>query len=123
MSTSLEDVITEQKIYQAKLEPALEGWVDDSNLNLLPPTKVVALEQIEVYRSQLLLTVTAIAANEALLKSVYPNLPVAEIEPAVFIDLKNNSDTILAALKQTKIAPTPEKLGGPIFTQIVPKDS
>lgn len=87
----------------AALAPILEGLRDYARLNLGADTAAIVAQEIHDYERRLALLQTTLTALNALLGDDYPNLPVREVEQAVYDDLQTQADTIAAAL--AKFAP------------------
>lgn len=105
-SAALEALKAELLAAKATLLPIIEGLEDYNRLNIKPETKQVVTTSLTAAKQRLAKIDAALAALEALEGTGYPDLNVQQVTEAVYADLKEQSDTIDAAL--AKFAPIAE---------------
>lgn len=96
--SKVDEAIVEMDAALAGMAAAHEGFRDLSRLNLTPDAMDVVRQRIAEYDRRTVLIKAGAAALHALVEDRYPELPIAELEPAVYADLTAQDTTIQAAL-------------------------
>lgn len=104
-SAPIEQMIEEAEAALKTVSVPLEGLTDYARLNLQPPTHAVVQDQYVVYSRRAGLLTAVIDTANALLDALtvleadgYPDLPLADISQAAFVDLENQRVTMAAAV-------------------------
>lgn len=103
MATKVEEAIAEIDAILVVFLPEHEGLRDFARLNLTEQTQEYVRKLTIHYdrRAELLFAVKA--ALLALLADGHPELPTSEVDAKSYADLRENSDTILAALSKFRV--------------------
>lgn len=96
--SAVDTAIVEIEQELAALAPIHEGLRDYARLNLSPETMAEVQEAIVIYDRRFALLNAALVNSRALQTDGYPAIPIQDVMPAVYADLRTNKDTIDAAL-------------------------
>lgn len=96
--TAVDQAIAEINERLATFAPQHEGLRDFARLNLQEAAAAVVNESIANYDRRQALLEAALAALTSLVNDGHPDLPVREISPAAFADLRDNTTTVEAAM-------------------------
>lgn len=97
---SVEDTLAEIRAALADMAAAHEGLRDYSRLNIVPETQARVTEAVSRYDRRTTLLKKADAALSDLANDGYPALESFKVDASVIADLRENAQTIQAALQR-----------------------